>query len=410
GQSTENLKISMREQTSRIKSISSEIGKTESRILGYFDLTHVTRSTTPASPPGNASSYRSTMAASDVVDSSSITLLKDEQYDWNTYVEHHPAASIYHLAEWRELTKKTFGHEGFYFIARNDEGNITGILPLIRLKSRVFGDFMVSLPYFNYGGPIADHPLIEQALIDAANTLAATTGVTHVEYRDKIPRENLTARTEKVNMILKLPDNVDSLWESFGSKLRNQIRRPQRQSPEIHIGGKTCLEDFYAVFSRNMRDLGTPVYGKVFFSNILDCFTPQSRIIDIRLHGKPVAAAFLLGYRNTLEIPWASTIREVNHLSINMLLYWEVLKFAVVNNYTYFDFGRSSKDSGTYRFKRQWGAQPKQLYWHYWLNTGQEIPLLNPDNPRYAMAIRIWQHLPLKLTNWLGPKIVKNIP
>ena len=408
GQSTEDLKMTMQEQSSRLKSISNEIGKTEARILDYFDLRHDALSTGPT--PIHTSAVRTSTATDDVVKTVYISLLKDEQNEWNTYVEQNPVASIYHLAEWRELIRKTFGHQGFYFIARNDAGNVTGILPLIRLKSRAFGDFMVSLPYFNYGGPIGDHPLIEQKLIDAANALAAKTGVTHVEYRDNTSRENMPARTEKVNMILQLPESVDGLWDGFSAKLRSQIKRPQRALPEILIGGREYLEDFYEVFSRNMRDLGTPVYGKDFFSNILDCFTQQSRIIHIRLHGKSVAAAFLLGHRNTLEIPWASTIREVNHLSMNMLLYWEVLKFAITNNYKYFDFGRSSKDSGTYRFKKQWGAQSRQSYWHYWLNTGEEIPSLNPDNPRYAMAIRIWRHLPLKLTNLLGPTIVKNIP
>ena len=170
------------------------------------------------------------------------------------------------------------------------------------------------------------------------------------------------------------------------------------------------MDDFYAVFSRNMRDLGTPVYGKQFFRNILDAFPAQCRLMIVHLNNRPVAAGFLIGHRSTLEIPWASTLRDVNHLGMNMLLYWAVLKFGVKQDYSQFDFGRSSRDSGTFRFKQQWGACPRQLYWHYWLNNNEELPALNPDNPKYALAINLWRRLPLSVTEWLGPSIVKNLP
>jgi FemAB-related protein (PEP-CTERM system-associated) len=188
------------------------------------------------------------------------------------------------------------------------------------------------------------------------------------------------------------------------------VRRPLRESPQVLSGEIELLDEFYAVFARNMRDLGTPVYSKAFFGNILDCFPDESRIILVRLRGAPVASGFLLGYKGIMEIPWASSLRKVNHLSMNMLLYWEALKLAVQENYRKFDFGRSSKGSGTYRFKKQWGAMPEQSYWHYWLDTGKEAPALNPDNPKYALAIKLWRRLPLVISNRLGPKIVKNLP
>jgi FemAB-related protein (PEP-CTERM system-associated) len=211
-------------------------------------------------------------------------------------------------------------------------------------------------------------------------------------------------------MILPLPGEESELWNSFAPKLRAQIRRPQRENPQVYFNESTALDEFYSVFSRNMRDLGTPVYSKSFFCSILDYFTKQSHIIVIKLDHRPVAAAFLLGHGDTLEIPWASTIREVNHYSINMLLYWEVLRFAIKKRYVYFDFGRSSKGTGTYRFKQQWGAQPKPLYWHYWLKNGGDLPSLNPSNPKYALMINIWKRLPIPITNLIGPMVVKNLP
>ena len=252
--------------------------------------------------------------------------------------------------------------------------------------------------------------LIEQQLIQAGTELAKDLGLSYVEYRDNIPRDAYPVRTNKVNMVLQLPGNHDALWQKFTPKLRAQIKRPQREQPQILEGGEEYLNHFYTVFSRNMRDLGTPVYPRSFFRHILNSFPGACRIVVILHDRKPVSAAFLIGYHDTLEIPWASTIRDVNHLSMNMLLYWEVLKYAIDKHYRQFDLGRSSKNSGTYRFKQQWGARPRQLYWHYWLKQGTELPALNPDNPRYALAIKIWRQLPLAMTTWLGPLIVKNLP
>jgi len=75
-----------------------------------------------------------------------------------------------------------------------------------------------------------------------------------------------------------------------------------------------------------------------------------------------------------------------------------------------FDFGRSSRDSNTLRFKKQWGAQPHELYWHYWLPEGRELPALNPNNPKFRLMVEAWKRLPLWVANRLGPGIVKDIP
>lgn len=408
GLPVEPLKASMREHGTRLKAVTAQLGTVEDRILACFEPEENCDDTAQQAPTlPERHVYPGTADAGNEV---TIEMLGVDPQDWNRYVQANPAASIYHRAEWRDLIQATFGHAGHYFMARTNDGRVTGILPLIHLNSRLFGNFMVSMPYFNYGGAIADHPAIEQQLIQAANDHAARLGVSHIEYRDDLPREGLPVRATKVNMILPLPQEKESLWKGFTPKLRAQIRRARREHPRVSCGGAEFLDDFYAVFARNMRDLGTPVYGRQFFSNILHTFPAQSRLMVMHLDKRPVAAGFLVGHRSTLEIPWASALRDVNHLGMNMLLYWSVLEFAVEQEYRQFDFGRSSRDSGTFRFKQQWGARPRQLYWHYWLNAGEELPALNPDNPKYALAINLWRRLPLAITNRLGPSIVKNLP
>lgn len=405
GQSTEQLMQDIQQQSKTAKSFSAQVKTTTVAILDYFENHKDDEQTNkkPLLPP--------VRIHSEPVDDNeriSISQLTEEKTAWNQYVESSPAASLYHRAEWKSLIEKVFGHECYFFHASSNE-KIVGVLPLVRLNSKLFGDFMVSMPYFNSGGAIANSLSVEKKLMSAANDFAKSIGTSHIEYRDDIKRD-LPARTEKVNMILSLTDSETELWDSFPSKLRSQIKRAQRENTQVKIGGKECLNDFYAVFAQNMRDLGTPVYSKSFFKNILLTFPENSAIVVIYLNNKPVAAAFLLGQKGMLEIPWASTLKSVNHLSINMLLYWVVLKFAITKKYHYFDFGRSSKDAGTYRFKQQWGAQPKQLYWHYWLSDNIEMPQLNPNNPKFNLAIRIWKKIPVFITKLIGPFIVKNLP
>lgn len=342
-----------------------------------------------------------------------IRLLDDEKLHikWDSYVSGTEGSSIYHLSGWKRLIEERFGHETFYLYSTDWAGDINGVLPVVRLKSALFGNYAVSMPYFNYGGVVAESVEVEQALLEKACETLKPMGVSHIEFRHITNRESAwPVRLDKAAMILDLPEKEETLWKALGSKVRSQIKRPWRENPAVSFGGLELLDDFYRVFAVNMRDLGTPVYSKSFFESILMAYPAASRIITIYLRGKPVGGAFLLGFRDTLEIPWASTLKEVNRLSINMLLYWEVLGYAIGKGYKRFDFGRCTRDSGTYRFKRQWGANEKPLYWHYWLRDGSKLPGLTPDNPKFKLAISIWQNLPVFVANLLGPAIVKNLP
>jgi FemAB-related protein (PEP-CTERM system-associated) len=211
-------------------------------------------------------------------------------------------------------------------------------------------------------------------------------------------------------MHLALEATTELMFKRLTSQRRAQIRKAEKAGIELRRGGPELLEDFYAVFARNMRDLGTPVYPRRFFLEILRRFPDHAVIVAARVGDRPAGAAFLLRYRDRIEVPWVSTLREFNRVNANTLLYWELLKVAIERGCGTFDFGRSSKGSGTFEFKKQWGAEPVQLYWHYWLAPGTGLPGLTPANPRFALAIRAWQRLPVPVANLLGPLIVKDLP
>jgi len=331
---------------------------------------------------------------------------------WNAYVLGASAATCYHLTVWKEIIEQSFGHKAYYLISEDNASRIDGILPLVHINSRLFGNYVVSLPYFNYGGVCAENPEVGCMLLEEGAKLAHELRANHMELRQTIPvKDRLPTKDSKVAMKLTLPGSHNDLWKSFPSKLRSQIRRPQKDGMRARIGKLEELDSFYRIFSTNMRDLGTPVYAKTFFRNILASFPASSWLCTVyTAEEKPVASAFLIGFRDAIEIPWASSLRAYNQQSPNMLLYWSALTFACEKGYKVFDFGRSTRDGGTYKFKEQWGAKPVQLYWQYWMRNGGPLPELNPRNPRYQIAIKIWQRLPVSLTKLIGPKIVKNLP
>lgn len=329
---------------------------------------------------------------------------------WNAFVTAQPHSCVYHRYEFRRIIAAAFGHEALYLAALDPDRRICGILPAIRINSRIFGHYIVSVPFFNYGGALAEHPTIEQALMQQLDTQAQALGVSHIEYRDTRPRPGYAQKTEKASLLLKLPAQADSLWQDIGTKVRAQIKKAQASELRFVTGKHELLDDFYRVFTINMRDLGTPVYSKDFFRIILDTASLDTCLALVYRQNRPVSCGFMIRWNDTMEIPWASTLREANAYNANMFLYWNVLQTAITSGADFFDFGRSSQDAGTFKFKLQWGAQPQPLYWHYWLPGQGQLPQLNPHNPKYQLAIAIWRKLPVWLTRLIGPHLVKNLP
>lgn len=329
---------------------------------------------------------------------------------WDGYVEAQPAARAYHCAGWPAAAADIFRLESYYLVAKGRAGVIEGVLPLVRQRSRLFGDRLTSLPFFNYGGPLADSDGVRAALVERAVDLAAELRVGRVELRDTSPAPaGWSCRTDKATLLLALPPTVEGLFKDFGSKLRSQIRRAEREPREVKVGGGDRVADFYPVFAEVMRDLGTPVYPRRFFEELTRRLPEFCTILTIHRDGRPVSAAFLVGYRNTLEIPWAATVAAEKPRSTNMLLYAEVLKLAVERGYSTFDFGRSTIDSGPYRFKLQWGAKPVPLHWAVW-PAEAAATAANAGPTLRDRATRVWSRLPLGVANRLGPLISPSLP
>ena len=321
-------------------------------------------------------------------------------------------ATICHTYAWSEMVVRTFGHRACYLVAREGD-QIRGVLPLMHVKSRLFGNLLVSQAFGNYGGPLAkDRPALD-ALHHRAVELAREYNCESIEFRNIEPLPyDLQLRSDKVCMRLPLVPDPDELWRSFKSetKVRNHVRKAAKAGIVTDSGGIELLDEFYELYVIRMKQLGTPCYPRSLMHNIIESFPDSSRLFIARREGVTVAVRLTVCFNGIVESCWGVTRVEYNRLSPNHALYWAALKHYCLTGASTFDFGRSTAGTGPYLFKKQWGTRQVDLHYQYWVRPGQELTIQSPDNPKYKRRIEMWKKLPLWVTRILGPRISRSLP
>jgi serine/alanine adding enzyme len=331
----------------------------------------------------------------------------DDRERWDKFVSGYPECTSYHRWAWKAVFEDVFGWPGIYLIAEQ-QGTVRGILPLIQQRC-LMRSYLSSMPHLKGGGIVAESAEAENLLFQSAVSIAQKSDATYLELRHLIEHDlPLIARKDKVGAVLAIEPEESKRLQGLDKKARNLVRKSLTNGMTAEFGGLEMLPEFYSVYRHNMRDLGSPSYSRRFFSEILRRFPNDSYICVTRLGSKVVAGAFMICFRETMEVAWASSYRNFLKLKPNMFLYWNILGFAAEQGYRFLDFGRSSRDSGTYEFKMQWGAVPSELHWCYWLNREAALPQTRADGMQVAR--RIWRHLPASFTNVLGPTLIRHIP
>jgi len=274
--------------------------------------------------------------------STNISRLVDrEEKQWDAYVYSSHGTSHSQLSGWRHVIQSSYGHLPFYvWIIEN--GVPKGILPLILMRGRLMGRSLVSMPYLDDGGVFSEDRGVREELFREAQRLYEEHGVNHLDLRHRIPSGlKLSSTNSKVTLLLDLMDNSDRMWKQFNPKLRNQIRKAVKSELTVSWSGLDALPDFYEVFSMNMRDLGSPVHSRAFFTEILTKFRDSAKLLIVRKKDKAIGAGLCLSFKDTLMMPWASSLRSYRPNCPNNLLYWEAIRYGCEKGYRVFDFGRS---------------------------------------------------------------------
>lgn len=347
----------------------------------------------------------------------SITLRPAESSDaqiWDSYVESHEDASPYHKFAWLQSVCSAYQHDNASYLIFDDD-QLVGVIPLIRFKG-LFGKYkFCSLPFCDVGYMLTSSQEARQKASKYLQTLSHT----HlIEYRDankSLTEEGDDAQltNSKVRMLLDLPESSEALMKGFKSKLRSQIRKAEKNGLHSQVGhNRQLLNQFYQVFAENMRKLGSPVHSYQWFEELSKSYGDSMIMAVVYKDEQPVGGAIVLTCGSTASIPWASTLAEYNRLAPNMLLYWSVLAHTTDTGIKQFDFGRSTFNEGTFKFKQQWGAKATLLDWRLPHQQNSEKKLAEFEGKKGTVRQLIektWPKLPLRTTVWLGPKIRKHI-
>lgn len=337
---------------------------------------------------------------------------KTDSQRWDEFVARR--GCLYQSWDFSECLAEGIGYRILRLGATDDSG-LRACLSLALIKSPLFGRFAVSLPVSDHAGLCYEDETAAAALLNELPKLLREEGLDSVELRQLVPARALAElpRSEhKLTLELALPENPELLWKDLKAKVRNLVRKGQKLEMDYRRGAEELLETFYTIYARNLRDLGTPCYPKRFFAALLRRFPGKAAIHLATLPPEdlPIAVGFTLQDRERQQIPFAASLAEYRRHAPNMFLYWKILEDAIARGCTVFDFGRSTRDSGTHRFKKQWGATELPLPWAYQLAAGAEIPDTRVDSPRYRLAIQTWKKLPVGLSVWMSERIVRFLP
>jgi FemAB-related protein (PEP-CTERM system-associated) len=329
---------------------------------------------------------------------------------WDAYVAASPSSTFYHRWAWRAINKDELGHRTFSLAAMEGDA-IVGVFPIVQVKTRLFGNILCSMPFVNYGGPSADSPAIEQALLAAAAGLKEREGADYLEVRSRQPLASpWPTSTHKVSLVIDLQPDPEILFKAFTTKHRQEIRRAYKNDFTTRFGGAELLDDFYAVLSESWHMHGTPLYQRAYFDRIVSTFGKDIRIGVVYHGADPAAVAFDGLHNGTVEGMWLGSKTQYRNRLVGYVLYWELIKNACETGFRRFHLGRSTAESTSESFKKKWNADALQLYWSYVLKAGQEVPELNVTSRKFQLAIMVWQETPAWIVGRIGPRIARGIP
>lgn len=329
---------------------------------------------------------------------------------WDKFVKNCDHSAPHHLSAWKYVMEEVFNSKTRYLLAE-ENGNISGIFPLIHIRSFVGGNYFTSLP----GGICARSDEAAFLLLEHAKEFVKQYSAEYLILRDgrkmwDLPE--LKTNEEHVTFEIEVPSSLDQIKKAMKKRTRQLINQASNNNLETSFGMEN-LEDYYPIYSKAMQEKGTPTQGLEFFKSIAAHFPTESNLLTINQEKKILGGGFIAPYKQTIFCTWSGLLRDYYHLRISHLLVWETIKFAYENKYNKVDLGRCKKDSGGFGFKKNFGGKPLQLFQQVYLNKLEKPPQIGKEmenSPSYRAFVNIWRRLPESMVETYGPKIRKQIP
>ncbi len=332
---------------------------------------------------------------------------------WDSFVQGHPEATFFHQSAWRGVIEAAFRHQAHYLTAEQD-GAIVGVLPLVQVRTRLFGHSLISNPFCVYGGPLTASAEAARALADAAGALRAKLGAASCEFRflQPPPPEWLGEGWQErsalyVTFRRAITGDDDANLKAIPRKQRASVRKGIDRGLATRVDRD--VDGLHAIYAQSVRNLGTPVFSRRYFRLLAAAFGRSLDVTTIRDGDQDVAAVMNFYWRDEVIPYYGGGTSAARACFANDFMYWEVMRQAAARGCRMFDFGRSKEGTGAFAFKKNWGFTPQALPYRFLLAPGQSIPEVNPLNPKYRLMVAAWKRLPVPVANVLGPFLVRGV-
>ncbi len=333
-----------------------------------------------------------------------------DQKKWDDFLNTANRSNPHQLWGWKNIFEESFGLKAHYFTAQTN-GTIHGVLPMLHVKSPIFGNYLTSMP----GGIVADDEDASMALIETATELADQLDVQYLALRDSYVKWDspmLLTTEDQCTFELDLVEGKQKLRKNITRTTRQKANQAKRASVTSKIGTKN-IEDYYPIYQTAMRQLGTPTYGLTFFKRVIDIFASKFNLILATKDEQILGGGFVFEFADTLFCTWSGLLKDFYPLNTSYLLYWETIEYAFELETRKIDLGRCNWNSGAFEYKKQWGGKPVPLYQQYYLNKVDKPPSVGYSRENsflYKFFTYAWQYIPLPITEFIGPKLRKQVP
>ena len=335
---------------------------------------------------------------------------KDGYYLWDHFVLETEEATFFHQTRWLDLVLANYKHQPYYLYTMRD-GAITAVLPLVQVRSTLLGTVLVSVPYAVYGGIVSRDAEDRERLMDASKDLAKRLGVRHVEYRNREPSGfELPSVDLYHTFIAPIPESEEECLTMIPRKSRASARQGRDKFGLEFRENNGAVDTFYELFVTNKRNLGSPVFSRSFFRSLMDIFDGKVFIHTVLYEGSIVSTVMSFVHRDMILPYYSGSHKAYDRYNTNNFQYWQLMVWAWRNGMSRYDFGRSRKETGAYKFKKNMGFTSQELNYQYFFPGQGEIPNLNPSNPKMDLPKKILRKMPVPLAKRVGPMLLKHLP
>ncbi|UZK66495.1 FemAB family XrtA/PEP-CTERM system-associated protein [Sphingomonas sp. M1-B02] len=328
------------------------------------------------------------------------------------FVHDHADGTPFHLPAWSIAVARGCGQRSHYLVAEGGNGQIVGVMPLTEIHSPLFGRALVSAGFGVGGGILADNGSGVAALGKHAWQLAERLHCPTMEVRGG-PRpgpEWLVDTEHYLGFSRPLASDDEAELAAIPRKQRAEVRKALGQDLTVSIGsGAEDAAAHYAVYAESVRNLGTPVFPRRLFAEVLREFGQSADILTVRSGGAAVASVLSLYWKGTVYPYWGGGTAAARTLRANDRMYFELMHHARARGCKRFDFGRSKTGTGAAAFKKNWGFEPQPLTYYERTAEGAAPRDASPLNPKYRMQVAVWSKLPLAVANRVGPWIARGL-